>query len=133
MATYARDRCPNVMMVGDTCVTVLAVQRRVFANERESCELMSLHHVRDLPRLVGVTSGTVGAELRFVNVRVTRRAPLTCGSKFEPFVATSAFDSPVLTLEDEPRFVVVEFCIGPHAPRIRGVARFAGNFDVTVR
>ncbi len=56
VAADAGDRCPEVLVVGGTDVTILTVERCVPADERESARLMFLNHIRNFPGLVRVTS-----------------------------------------------------------------------------
>lgn len=133
MTADASDRSPHISVIGNSRVTILAIQRGVLSDERGSRELMTLKHIRNVPGLIRVTSRAIGTELCFVNVRMTRVAPLAQSFKLESIVTASARNGFVLSLENEPRLVVIEFRVGPHTPRIGGMARLARHFDIAVR
>jgi hypothetical protein len=128
----ARDRRSNVLMAGSIRMAILANERCVSANQRESRELMTLHHIRNLPGLIRVTPGAIGTEFRPVHIRVTRCTPFADRFELQTCVTIGAGDRPVLSLKHKPRLIVIEFGIRSHTPRIRGVTRFARNLDVAV-
>ncbi len=70
MTSDARRRCPEILILRDAAVTILAGESRVLARQRESRGLMLLDHVHDLPGFRGVTAQTVRAQFGFVHIGV---------------------------------------------------------------
>ena len=82
VASNARDRRTEILITRNAGVAILAIQRRMFSNERESCGLMPLEHVRYLPRPNGMAPGAIRTELGFVNIGMTCSASLTSSLEF---------------------------------------------------
>ncbi len=117
----AGNRRAHVLMIRCAHVTILTTQRRVFTDKREPGKLMALHHIRYLPRLIGVAPGAVGAKLRFMNVGMARCAFFADCFELQTCMTTRTGCSFVLTLENKACLFVMEIGIRPHAPRVCGV------------
>jgi hypothetical protein len=102
MTSRAGRRLADVLLLQSACVTGLTRHSSVSPHERKIRLLMLLDHVSDLPGLCVMTSQTIGAKLRTVNVRMAGRALSAQLRKPQPLVAGRTCDSLVPPSERKP-------------------------------
>ena len=103
------------------------------AEERETRQLVALHHVGDFPGLRVVAANAVAAELGFMDIGVTRCARGTNAVEFQLLMAAGAICNPVLAVEREACLRVVKGRIRTHLPRIGGMTRLTRYIELAMR
>jgi hypothetical protein len=133
MTPNARDRCANILIERLGRMTILAGERGMPSEERESCQLVTLNHVSDLPGLLRVTTRTIRSEFGLMHINMTGYASLRRARELQFFVTTDAARRLMLALQREAGRCMIKGTVAADLPGICRVTCLAWQLEFPVR